>query len=121
MRFGSTALIMMALALMLLALMLLTPTVRANPMTFVANLAGHESLLQQFANDRNRERDCIMISDAELIALWHTKESRTTIAARLQIPGAILQQECSSMAVVPMLARWHSIRCCSNACAEACR
>jgi hypothetical protein len=30
----------MAIALMLLALMLLTPTVRANPMTFVANLAG---------------------------------------------------------------------------------
>ena len=43
MRFASTALIMMALALMLLALMLLTPTVHANPMTFVANLAGHES------------------------------------------------------------------------------
>jgi hypothetical protein len=36
MRFVSTALVMMALALMLLALMLLTPTVRANPMTFVA-------------------------------------------------------------------------------------
>ena len=36
MRFVSTALIMMTLALMLLALMLLTPTVRANPMTFVA-------------------------------------------------------------------------------------
>jgi hypothetical protein len=31
---------MMAIALMLLALMLLTPTVRANPMTLVANLAG---------------------------------------------------------------------------------
>jgi hypothetical protein len=44
MRFVSTALVMMAIALMLLALMLLTPTVRANPMTFVANLAGHESL-----------------------------------------------------------------------------
>ena len=43
MRFVSTAVIMMTLALMLLALMLLTPTVRANPMTFVANLAGHES------------------------------------------------------------------------------
>jgi hypothetical protein len=40
MRFVSTALVMMAIALMLLALMLLTPTVRANPMTFVANLAG---------------------------------------------------------------------------------
>jgi len=38
MRFVSTALIMMTLALMLLALMLLTPTVRANPMSFVANL-----------------------------------------------------------------------------------
>jgi hypothetical protein len=36
MRFVSTALVMMAIALMLLALMLLTPTVRANPMTFVA-------------------------------------------------------------------------------------
>ena len=34
---------MMAIALMLLALMLLTPSVRTNPMTFVANLAGHES------------------------------------------------------------------------------
>ena len=43
MRFVSTALVMMAIALMLLALMLLTPTVRANPMTFVANLAEHES------------------------------------------------------------------------------
>jgi hypothetical protein len=42
MRFVSTALVMMAIALMLLALMLLTSTVRANPMTFVANLAGHE-------------------------------------------------------------------------------
>ena len=40
MRFVSTALVMMAIALILLALMLLTPTVRANPMTFVANLAG---------------------------------------------------------------------------------
>jgi hypothetical protein len=40
MRFVSTALVMMAIALMLLALMLLTPTVRANPMTFVANHAG---------------------------------------------------------------------------------
>jgi hypothetical protein len=37
MRFVSTALVMMVIALMLL-----TPTVRANPMTFVANLA-HES------------------------------------------------------------------------------
>jgi hypothetical protein len=45
MRFVSTALVMMAIALMLLVLMLLTPTVRANPMTFVANLAGHESPL----------------------------------------------------------------------------
>ena len=35
MRFVSTALVMMVIALMLLALMLLTPTVRANPMTFV--------------------------------------------------------------------------------------
>jgi len=35
MRFVSTALVMMAIALMVLALMLLTPTVRANPMTFV--------------------------------------------------------------------------------------
>jgi len=43
MRFVSTAVIMMTLALMLLALMLLTPTVRANPMTVVANLAGYES------------------------------------------------------------------------------
>jgi hypothetical protein len=43
MRFVATALVMMALALMLLALMLLTPTVRANPVSFVANLAGHES------------------------------------------------------------------------------
>jgi hypothetical protein len=43
MRFVSTALVMMAIALMLLALMLVTPTVRANPMTFIANLAGHES------------------------------------------------------------------------------
>ena len=43
MRFVSTALVMMAIALMLLALMLLTPTVRANPMTFVANLARLES------------------------------------------------------------------------------
>ena len=48
MRFVSTAFVMMAialmlLALMLLALMLLTPSLRANPMTFVANLAGHES------------------------------------------------------------------------------
>jgi hypothetical protein len=43
MRVVSTALVMMAIALMLLALMLLTPSVRANPMTFVANLAGHES------------------------------------------------------------------------------
>ena len=43
MRFVSTALVMTAIALMLLALMLLTPTVRANPMTFVAHLAGHES------------------------------------------------------------------------------
>jgi hypothetical protein len=42
MRFVSTALVMMAIALMLLALMLLTPTVRANPMTFGANLTGHE-------------------------------------------------------------------------------
>jgi hypothetical protein len=40
MRFVSTALVMMAIALMLLALMLLTPTVHANPMIFVANLAG---------------------------------------------------------------------------------
>jgi hypothetical protein len=40
MRFVSTALVMMAIALMLLALMLLTPTVRANPMIFVANFAG---------------------------------------------------------------------------------
>jgi hypothetical protein len=36
--FVSTGLVMMAIALMLLALMLLTPSVRANPMTFVANL-----------------------------------------------------------------------------------
>jgi hypothetical protein len=43
MRFVSTALVMMAIALMLLALMLVSPTVRANPMTFIANLAGHES------------------------------------------------------------------------------
>jgi len=43
MRFVSTAFVMMAIALMLLALMLLTPSVRANPMTFVANLAGHET------------------------------------------------------------------------------
>jgi hypothetical protein len=43
MRFVSTALVMMAIALMLLALMLLTPSARTNPMTFVANLAGHES------------------------------------------------------------------------------
>jgi hypothetical protein len=43
MRFVSTALVMIATALMLLALMLLTPTVRANPMTFVGKLAGHES------------------------------------------------------------------------------
>jgi hypothetical protein len=51
MRFVSTALVMMAIALMLLALMLLTPTVRANPMTFVANLAGvnAESILSGFA------------------------------------------------------------------------
>jgi hypothetical protein len=36
---------------MLLALMLLTPTVRANQMTFVANLAGvnAESILSRFA------------------------------------------------------------------------
>ena len=40
MRFVSTALVMMAIALILLALMPLTPIVRANPMTFVANLAG---------------------------------------------------------------------------------
>jgi hypothetical protein len=40
MRFVSTALVMMAIALMLLALMLLTPTVRANPLIFVANFAG---------------------------------------------------------------------------------
>ena len=56
MRFVSTALVMMAIALMLLVLMLLTPTVRANPMTFVANLAGRESASKQFANDWNRER-----------------------------------------------------------------
>jgi hypothetical protein len=43
MRFVSTALVMMAI-LMLLALMLLSPTVRANPMIFVANLGGHDSL-----------------------------------------------------------------------------
>jgi len=43
MRFVSTALVMMAIALMLLALMLLTPSARTNPITFVANLAGHES------------------------------------------------------------------------------
>ena len=51
MRFVSTALVMMAIALMLLALMLLTPTVRANQMTFVANLAGvnAESILSRFA------------------------------------------------------------------------
>ena len=35
--------VMMAIAPMLRALMLLTPSVRTNPMTFVANLAGHES------------------------------------------------------------------------------
>jgi len=40
MRFVSTALVMMVIALMLLVLMLLTPTVRANPMTFLANLLG---------------------------------------------------------------------------------
>ena len=40
MRFVSTALVMMAIALMLLALMLLIPTVHANPMIFIANLAG---------------------------------------------------------------------------------
>ena len=50
MRFVSTALVMMALALMLLALMLLTPTVRANPMTFVANFAEHGATLYQFDN-----------------------------------------------------------------------
>jgi hypothetical protein len=44
MRLVSTALVMMAIALMLLALMLLIPTVRANPMTFVASLGGHMSL-----------------------------------------------------------------------------
>jgi hypothetical protein len=54
MRFVSTALIMMTLALMLLALMLLAPTVRANPMTFVANLAGHESP----SNDSQSRTDC---------------------------------------------------------------
>jgi hypothetical protein len=50
MRFVSTALVMMAIALMLLALMLLTPTVRANPMTFVANLAGHVSQTTEIKN-----------------------------------------------------------------------
>jgi hypothetical protein len=50
MRFVSTALVMMAIALMLLALMLLTPTVRANPMTFVANLAGHVSQTTEIEN-----------------------------------------------------------------------
>jgi len=50
MRFVSTALVMMAIALMLLVLMLLTPTVRANPMTFVANLAGANE--SPGANDR---------------------------------------------------------------------
>jgi hypothetical protein len=43
MRFVSTALVMMVLALMLLALMLLTPTVRANPMTFVAACVATDS------------------------------------------------------------------------------
>jgi hypothetical protein len=50
MRFVSTALVMMAIALMLLALMLLTPTVRANSMTFVANLAGHVSQTTEIEN-----------------------------------------------------------------------
>ena len=37
--------------------------------------------------------DCIMISDAELIALWHTKESRSKIAARVQMSRKELQRE----------------------------
>jgi chorismate-pyruvate lyase len=34
-----------------------------------------------------------MISDAELIALWHTKESRSKIAARVQMSRKELQRE----------------------------
>ena len=37
--------------------------------------------------------DCIMISDAELTALWHTKESRSKIAARVQMSRKELQRE----------------------------
>jgi hypothetical protein len=37
--------------------------------------------------------DCVMISDAELIALWHTKESRSKIAARVQMSRKELQRE----------------------------
>jgi len=37
--------------------------------------------------------DCIMIRDAELIALWHTKESRSKIAARVQMSRKELQRK----------------------------
>ena len=37
--------------------------------------------------------DCIVISDAELTALWHAKESRSKIAARVQMSRKELQRE----------------------------
>jgi hypothetical protein len=63
MRFVSTALLMMAIALMLLALMLLTPTVRANPMTFVGTLLvqmsppSNNPQVGRVGGDQNAQQD----------------------------------------------------------------